>query len=90
MEKQTMWRAFLLAIGISLLLVGAECLVLDRVILAQPGTSRSSSDLSQLDFAMTSPRKVLVPPEAAPWVLLASGAIAVLYARSGGGGGGEG
>ena len=82
-----MWRAFLLAVGISLLLVGAECLVLDKVILAKPGLARRSSDLSHLSIASTTSRKVIVPPEAAPWVLLASGAIAVIYSRSGGGGG---
>ncbi len=81
-----MWRAFLLAIGISLLLVGGECLVLDKVILARPGAARSSSEFSPLDVSTTT-RKVIVPPEAAPWVLLAGGAIAVLYSRSGGGGG---
>ena len=80
-----MGRAFLLAIGISLCLVGGECLVLDKVILARPRLSRHSSDLSALD--VSTPRKVLVPPEAAPWMLLAGGAIAVIYSRSGGGGG---
>lgn len=80
-----MGRAFLLAIGISLCLVGSECLVLEKVILARPGLAKRSSDFSQIDLASTTPRKVVVPPEAAPWVLLAGGAIAVLYSRSGGG-----
>jgi hypothetical protein len=81
-----MWQAFLLAIGISLCLVGGECLVLDKVILAHPRLTRHTSDYGHLDSVMTTPRRVVVPPEWAPWVLLAGGAITVLYSHSASGG----
>jgi hypothetical protein len=77
-----MWQAILLAIGISLCVVGGECLVLEKVVLAHPTLTRQRDDFGALDPVLTTPRRVLVPPEWAPWVLLAGGAIAVLYSHS--------
>ena len=77
-----MWRALLLAIGVSLCIVGGECLVVEKVVLAKPGSRPNSSDYGQIDLNYTTSRRVLVPPEWAPWALLASGTITVLYSAS--------
>lgn len=84
-----LWQPFLLAIGISLCLVGAECLVLDQVVLAEPGSQPALADYGQIDLAPMTPRRVLVPPEWAAWALLASGSIVILYSYSFGAGSGS-
>lgn len=77
-----MLQALLLAIGISSCLAGGECLVLDKVVLAQPGETAEASPYGQTDLLLTGPQRVFVPPEWAPWGLLAGGAAAVLYSKS--------
>jgi hypothetical protein len=84
-----MWRAFFMAIGVFACFLGAECLVVDRFVLA--GEVKPSP--TQTMF-MTPPKKrELVPPEAAPWTLLSLGSISILYSltlpKLGGGGGGD-
>ena len=73
-----MLRAFFLAMGISTCIYGAECLVVERFVLAadtkpvttQPGTFSSPP---------AKPPREMKPPEWAPWSLLATGALVVLY-----------
>ena len=70
-----MWRSFFLAVGISLGILGAECLVVDRAFVTLPTEpSATATNLYQ------SPQsKELVPPEWAPWSLLSAGAVVALY-----------
>lgn len=73
-----MWRAFFLAIGISVLLLGAEFLVIEQAVLhtSQPANA------SQPGLWSTNPdrRTVVRPPEWAPWILMSAGAVTALYA----------
>ena len=61
-----MWRAFFLAFGLSLLLVGLECLVVDDFVLAARFTAAEGT-------------RNIKPPEWAPWSLLSAGAVTMLY-----------
>lgn len=74
-----MLRAFFLAMGISTCIYGAECLVVERFVLAadkpaptQPGNFAASAK----------PPREMHPPEWAPWSLLATGTLVVLYSMA--------
>ena len=86
-----MWRSFFLAMGVYLLLLGCECLVIDKAILAStttvappPTPSYSELGYSYYDtYPVTSNEpvnRVVEPPDWAPWSLLSVGAVMVLYA----------
>ncbi|MDP6447741.1 MAG: hypothetical protein QGG36_03385 [Pirellulaceae bacterium] len=67
-----MWRALFVAVGISLCIVGGECLVIDNAVLAAaPAKSGVSKEA-------TAPREIR-PPEWAPWSLISAGAVVLLY-----------
>lgn len=79
-----MWKAFFLAVGICLCILGAECLVVERVYLKPKKVQQTQEPVATSLFeqaaapATTGPREV-VPPEWAPWSLMAAGAVVVLY-----------
>lgn len=66
-----MWRAFFLAIGICLGLLGAECLVVEKVVLTTKGGASPPGAAKAV--------REIRPPEWAPWTLLSSGAVIILY-----------
>ena len=66
-----MWRSIFLALGAYAVLLGAECLVVDRVVLKPKGSGEASSK--------TAETRNLTPPEWAPWSLLSCGAVTMLY-----------
>lgn len=74
-----MLRAFFLAMGISTCIYGAECLVVDRFVLAGEVKPASPGETAVLN---AKPPREMVPPEWAPWSLLASGALVVLYSMA--------
>ena len=90
-----MWRSFFLAVAVTLCMLGLECLVVKRATLTirQPAAaSAPAADYSFLDpsFASLPPegaKRVIEPPEWAPFGLLSSGIVMLLYAKSMGGGG---
>jgi hypothetical protein len=61
-----MWKSFFLAIGVTVLLLGLESLAVERAVV--------KSDLSH-----NAQTREVVPPDWAPWSLLAGGAVTVLY-----------
>ena len=63
-----MWRSLFLAVGAYCCLLGVEALGLEKAVLKR-------SELASAPAA----QKVIVPPEWAPWSLMASGAVVVLY-----------
>jgi hypothetical protein len=73
-----MWRSFFLAIGISLCIVGAECLVVDEAVLAKSLTaspaSQSVNGMSGADIA-----REIKTQEWMPYSFLATGAVIILY-----------
>jgi len=76
-----MWRAFFAAIGAALLILGGECLVVEKAVLAgspqQAATPMSVFDEPQMTKAAAS--REVRPPEWAPWSLLSAGAVIMLY-----------
>ena len=70
-----MMRSFFLALGISALLLGFECLVIER---AEMHDDDSGAMASLARRAVPSYREV-EPPEWAPWSLMSVGAVVILY-----------
>jgi len=64
-----MWRSFFLAIGAYVCLLGVQALAVEKAVL-KPELSGSKSP---------SVRREIVPPDWAPWSLMAGGAVVVLY-----------
>jgi hypothetical protein len=71
-----MWRAFFLAIGVTLFIVGAECLVLDQAVLMKRSEAASTD---MFGAAQSAPPIVVRPPEWVPWTFMSTGAVVVLY-----------
>jgi len=64
-----MWRSLFLAFGAYTCLLGVEALAIEKAVLKKPESGQSR----MID------RDEIVPPEWAPWSLMASGAVVVLY-----------
>ena len=89
-----MFRAFLIAIGISMCIIGGECLVVDQAVFAYPNKSPDATGKSvgggQDPFLQQSnssaeknasnARREIKPPEWAPWSFLFGGVVIALYA----------
>ena len=73
-----MLRAFFLAMGISTCIYGAECLVVERFVLAGE-TKQAAPDQTAFNASPAKPPREMNPPEWAPWSLLATGSLVVLY-----------
>ncbi len=63
-----MWRALFLAIGITVAVVGAEFMAVEKAVLKQ--TNRETGERFT---------RVVNPPEWVPWTLLSAGAVVILY-----------
>jgi len=81
-----MWRSLVIAVGLSMCLLGGEFMVVDQVVLADKTKSSDGSpyvpqQLGGLHDAWPAARgrRVFIPPDWAPWGLLSTGAITVLY-----------
>ena len=81
-----MFRAFALAVGISLAILGAECLVIEKAVMAGSKSLAASTPASlelmqeqALPTTDVQTPKEMIPPEWAPWVLLSVGTVIVLY-----------
>ncbi len=73
-----MWRAFFLAIGVFLVILGVQCLGVERAQLRiheRPPAPVSPFDTEPAEGAA----RQIVPPPWAPWSLLSSGMVMCLY-----------
>jgi hypothetical protein len=75
-----MWRAFFLAIGAYLVLLGIQCLGVQKFIL-KPDNVQANDFWISPAAAMT-PRREIVPPAWAPYSLMATGTIVCVYCFS--------
>ena len=78
-----MWRAFFLAIGITMCIVGAECLAVERFELAEKAQEVESPGPATLFGSPPAPvaaSRDIEPPEWAPWSFLSAGTVIILYA----------
>ena len=67
-----MWRAFFLAVGITLCILGGECLLIDRAVMAQSPDEATAA-------AGEAASRDIIPPDWAPWSLLSAGAVVMIY-----------
>ena len=82
-----MWRALFLAIGVTLCLMGLESLVLDHAVVARDGfladrkaaAAEPGFDDFGYEIRNVPETQKIEPPEWAPWSLLSSGAVVLLY-----------
>jgi hypothetical protein len=78
-----MWRAFFLAIGIYMCIVGAECLAIERFEMAAEEVDDQGATPATLFGAPPAPMTAsrdIEPPEWAPWSFLSAGTVIILYA----------
>lgn len=62
-----MWRSFFLAVGAYCCLLGVESLAVERAVLkVEPNKAQSAT-------------REVIPPDWAPWSLLGTGAVVMLY-----------
>jgi hypothetical protein len=64
-----MWRSLFLALGAYACLLGVEALALEKAVLKKPDKAPVAQVLGE----------EIVPPEWAPWTLMAMGSVVVLY-----------
>lgn len=77
-----MWRSFLLAVGMALIVMGGECLIIDDVTVYESSIASVEED-PYLTKALEGPKtRVVEPPEWAPWGLITAGAIVMLFAAT--------
>ena len=74
-----MWRAFFLAIGLSLIILGAEFLIVDQVILRHPRSADATLAQVMDDSDRVASSKAFEPPDWFPWSLFSVGAIVMIY-----------
>jgi hypothetical protein len=68
--RNTMWRSFFLAIGAYCCLLGVEAMAVEKAVLKIQPTNPQSAV------------REVIPPDWAPWSLLGTGAVVVLYSFS--------
>jgi hypothetical protein len=75
------WRAFFLAIGTMLIIVGIECMLIESAVLVPDSTE--TTQVANAWYLPPQPmqvsNRVIRPPEWIPWSLVAAGTIVVLY-----------
>jgi hypothetical protein len=78
-----MWRALFLALGISMCILGGECLVVEKFVMgAQPAPSEQTpaTIFGAPPAALGGESRDIEPAEWTPWSLLSAGAVIILYA----------
>jgi len=73
------WRAFFLAIGAMLIIVGVETLLIDSATIYSAAES-SATDFMDPTSTPGQKTKVVKPDEWIPWAAMSVGAVVVLYA----------
>lgn len=66
-----MWRSLFLALGLYLVLLGVEGLLVDKVVLVSRGEHGP--------WGYAARGREIVPSDWAPWSLLSSGCVTILY-----------
>ena len=73
-----MWRAFFIALGITLCLLGVEFMVVEKAVLAKPLPKDQPTPFTEQLRVSDSGREIR-PPEWTPWSLVSAGAVILLY-----------
>ena len=75
-----MWKSFFLAIGITMCIMGIECLLIERATLTDAAVATRNASYNGQPTQFRS--KDVIPPEWAPWSLMSTGAVIILYSFS--------
>jgi hypothetical protein len=76
-----MWRGFFLAVGVTLCILGVECLGVQEVVLkARAAAPQAQGNTLVASAPALGPQRKIVPPDYAPFSLMALGAVVILYA----------
>jgi hypothetical protein len=67
-----MWRSLFLALGAYTCLLGVEALAIEKAVMRQPENGQPRRFIED----------EISPPEEAPWILMATGSVVVLYSFS--------
>lgn len=75
-----MWRSLFLALGLYVMLLGAECILVQefRLRMHEPPAPQPSS-LFPSEQPTVGPQRVLRPQPWVPWSFLSTGAVVCLY-----------
>lgn len=74
-----MWKALFLAIGISVCIMGGECLLIEKAVLAATNTKQADASGSEQVKLLPDGKREYTPPDWLPWTLLSVGAVVILY-----------
>ena len=74
-----MWRALFLAMGIYVLILGAQCLGVQKFVLRMRVPVEQQIGAFVDPEPELGPNRVLVPAPWVPWSLMSSGAVVCLY-----------
>ncbi len=77
-----MGRAFLMALGITACIFGAECMAVDRFVLVGEGAQPAPEPVSLFGPPASAPAREYKPPEWMAWTFLSGGAIVILYSMA--------
>ena len=78
-----MWRSFFLAIGTFLVLLGAQCLGVEKFVLKSRETVQATqTGIFDQNGIPAASGRVIDPPPWAAWSLMASGAVVCIYSFS--------
>jgi hypothetical protein len=77
-----MWRAFFLAIGIYMCILGAECMTVEAFEMKGTPTNLDAAAPATLfgGPATVTTGRIIRPPDWAPWSFLSTGTVIILYA----------
>jgi len=77
-----MLKPFVLSIGIYLCILGGECLILDKAIMASETEETPPQQVGILNSQLVAEKKEITPSGWAPWSLLSVGAVVIMYSAS--------
>ena len=81
-REKAMWKSFFLAIGATLCIVGMECLLIERATLTDEAVKTRNVSAAGTASVDVPGAKDVVPPEWAPWSLMSTGMVVILYSFS--------
>ena len=82
-EDENMWRSFFLAIGVYVVLLGVQCLGVQKFVLSLEEQAPPQARTSFFGGpAATGAKREITPAPWAPWSLMSTGLVVCLYSFS--------
>lgn len=76
-----MWRSLFMALGAYVCILGLECLLIDKALLAGKNEPAAGQGL-RVNREAAGRTKEFTPPDWAPWSLMSAGAVTILYSAT--------